>query len=155
MEHHGCVEVSAPLPLRAAAAVAVIVSLTLVCIIVVVAAAVIGTVILVCIIVVVAAAVIGTVILVCIIVVVADAADESGVRPVTSVYRIRLGTVAGKTVLPADLNGPVGVPASDQVGEPLGRVVVALLVAVDAWRRQREVQEVRGELRPGCRAGGA
>ena len=72
-----------------------------------------------------------------------------------SVYRIRLGTVDGKTVLPADLDGPVNVPASVQVGEPLGRVVVALLVAVDAWRRQREVQEVRGELRLGCRAGGA
>ena len=123
MEHHGCVEVSATLPLRAAAAVAVIVSLTLVCIIVVVAAAVIGTVILVCIIVVVAAAVavIGTVILVCIIVVVADMLI-SRVSAQDSVYRIRLGTVDGKTVLPADLDGPVNVSASVQVGNPLGRV---------------------------------
>ena len=35
-------------------------------------------------------------------------------------------------------------------GEPFGNVVGALLVAVDAGRRQREVQEVGCELRPGC-----
>ena len=30
-----------------------------------------------------------------------------------------------------------------------------LLVPIDAWRRQREVQQVGGELFPCCRGGGA
>ena len=46
------------------------------------------------------------------------------------------------------------VPALVQFWEPLSRVVVALLVTIHAGRRQREVQEVGCELRPGCWAGG-
>ena len=39
--------------------------------------------------------------------------------------------------------------------EPLGHVVVALLVTVYAGRRQSEVQQVGAELGPGSRTGGA
>ena len=42
-----------------------------------------------------------------------------------------------------------------QVREPLGHVVVALLVTVYAGRRQGEVQQVGAELGPGSRTGGA
>ena len=70
-----------------------------------------------------------------------------------SVDGVSLGAVDGEAVFTADLDGSVDVPALVQVREPFGNVVVALLVTVDTGRRQREVQQVGCELRPGCWAG--
>ena len=65
-----------------------------------------------------------------------------------------LSAVDGEPVFAAYLQGSVDVPALVQIREPLGNVVVALLVPVYTGRCQRAVQEVGGELRPGCWAGG-
>ena len=63
--------------------------------------------------------------------------------------------VDGELVFPAHLHHPVNVPALIQVGQPLAGVFGHLLVAVDAGRCQREVQDVGGEPVPCFRVGGA
>ena len=62
-----------------------------------------------------------------------------------SIQRVGLTPVDGEPVLLPNGDDPSRVPAAVPRREPLGRVVVDLLVPVHAWAGQREVQQVSGE----------
>ena len=67
----------------------------------------------------------------------------------------RLAPVDGENVLLPHLDDPTRKPAPVPFRQPLGRVLVVLLVPIYRRTCERQIQRVIGEPAPGVRAGGA